>query len=494
MQLRLLVLASLLICANHSPAEAGVVDRLRLPESIPGLQMPKSSYDLLQPTPVNSSWARSGHRPVGVTLANYNLTTLQIDAVRQTGCGLVRLIIPFEPFFAAMDSEGQPVPDLNDNWMALDLVVSRLKRAELEILPTLTATVNPDLSQFQRFCTAVAQRYGPTFDYYQILDNINYFRGLPSQEYADLVASARISIVTADPGAQIVSGSVRGCDLAYLELLEVNGALPFIDILAFNLFPPSDGIEGVSRKSMWMHSLPLMERALAWARNRGKAVWVSSLGVPTSYGDPHDLGVDQFAQASMYARSAILLGNMGVERIIFAAIQDTDPYYIYPAQCCGVLDVGGAPKASYFALTNLAQLVHEAYQAAPGFVVAQRVVQRLSEADLFNAAGQGTFEGGDPLGEFPVRGIAVYAFWLYNPVLKEYRMVYWLGTDPSTEYLITFTVFDSELRALDVRQLLDSTSSEPPQSLAGNLTMVPYQPISSMPTVLRFKVGRDARR
>lgn len=481
-----------LLCAGQ--AEAGRVDSLRLPESIPGLEMPERSYDVLQPEPVNSSWARAGHRPIGVSLSNYDLTALQIDAVRQTGCGLVRLNIPFEPFFAAMDSEGNPLPDASGNWLALDQVVSRLKRAGLEILPTLTVTVVPDLRQFQRFCTAIAQRYGPTFTHYQILDNINYFRGLPSREYADLVSSARISIITADPGAQIVSGGIRGCDLAYLELLEANGALGYIDVLAFNLYPPADGVETLSHRSMRMHSLPLMEQAMGWARARRKAVWVSSLGVPTSYGDPHGLGVDQVSQASIYARSAILLGYMGAERIILAAIQDTDPYYVYPAQCCGILDVGGAPKASYFALTALAQLVQDAYQVEPGFMVDQSVVQRLTEADLFSAAGQGGFGSTDPLAEFPVRGMAVYAFWLYNPLAKEYRSVYWLGSDPSTEYLISITVFDPDLSAMDTRHLLDNASTPLTQMSSQNTSTVMYQHLSAIPTVLRYKVGKDARR
>jgi hypothetical protein len=488
-----LLALALALCAR--PAGAEPVDSLRLGPGTPSMP-DKRAYDVTKPPAVNSSWAQPDSHPLGVYLPNYNLTREQIDAVEQTGCGVVRLAIPFEPFNAALDADGQPLAD--DNWLALDQVVSRLSRAGLEILPVLTATVAPDLRQYERFCTAIAERYGPTFKYYQILDNINYTVGLPSQKYADLAAGARLVIVNADPDAVIVSGGIRGCDVTYLDLLDSHGALDSLDVLAFDLYPPIDGIETPALGSMRAHSLPYMQEVMAWARAHKKRVWVTSLGVPTSY-DAFNAGVDQVAQASAYARAAILLGHLGVERIIYASIQDTDPDYQNPAQCCGLLDVTGAPKASYYALKALAQLLAGSYQVAPQFHFEASTYARYSQADLFSAAQSAIGSGGNevdannPLPTFEVRDQPVYAFWLYNPGSREYRLVYWLDSDTTIEHLLSLSVYDSRMTVKDEHQLLDNGPTSVRAMNARNMTAVQYLPLSLVPTVLRFEVEPNGR-
>jgi hypothetical protein len=486
---RLIAIAFALAWTGHSTARADYIGSLRLPQSAPPLNSDKPKYDLSNPPPVNSSWAQKGHRPLGVTLDNYQLTAAQIDAVGQTGCGLVRLAIPYEPFDAAMEA-GSPSAD----WAALDQVVSRLCRAGLEVLPVLTASTAPDPRRYQRFCTAIAQRYGPTFHYYQILDNVNYLVGLPSQEYADLLSGVKLALKAGDSDAQLVCGGVRGCDLTYLELLEANGALRSIDVLAFGLYPAVDGIETVAYQGMVAHSLPYMQDVMQWARARGKPVWVTSLGVPTSFDDPLGLGVDQVAQASAYARSALILGYLGVERILYASVQDTDPTYQNPAQCFGLLDVTGAPKASYYALKALAQLADGSYQVAPQFKFQSEVYQRLTEADLLNAATSQAVPEDNPLAEFEVFDMPVYSFWLYNPARNEYRLAYWLAYDPPLQHLLTLTVHDTDIAALEEYQLLDNAPAVVKEMRARNLFRVRYLPLGPVPTVLRFEVRPYATR
>src|SRR5207249_2128084 len=98
-----------------SPALADdFLGTLQLPEATPSLPG-KKQYDLLAPPVVNSSWAQPGAHPLGVGLPSFDLTPAQIDAVRDTGCGLVRLAIPFEPFAAALDANGEPMTDPQQN-------------------------------------------------------------------------------------------------------------------------------------------------------------------------------------------------------------------------------------------------------------------------------------------------------------------------------------------------------------------------------------------
>src|SRR5688500_14705706 len=99
---------------------------LRLPANIASLP-DEDPIDILNPPPASTAWAKPGHRPLGVTLNNYDLTQEQIEAVRQTGMGLARLYIPMEKFLTAEDAD----------WATLDQVISRLQRADLEVLAVL---------------------------------------------------------------------------------------------------------------------------------------------------------------------------------------------------------------------------------------------------------------------------------------------------------------------------------------------------------------------
>jgi len=472
------LLAIALLLALPTPSRAENIGTIRLPENFPGLPTPDKFRSLIDPPALNNSWAEPGHRPLGVHLDNYDLTREQIDAAQSTGCGLVRLAIPMEQFI----SEAQP------DWAVLDQVLSRLKRANFEILPVLTAKAAvPEF--YIEFCRNIAARYGETFQYYQLLDNINYAVGVQSKDYADLVSRARMAIILADPDAVIVSGGIRGADMGYLEMLAKQRALSSLDVLAFNLMPPKGGIESIADVRP-EHCLPNMQDAIAWAREHGKRVWVTSFGVSTAY---NWVGVDQPEQASMYARGALYLGYIGVERIIFSAIQDSDPDQQQPARCCGLLDVYGAPKASYFALRTLNRAIAGAYHVAPPFLYQGWTYEQPEAKDLLIADELKNAPGIDALSAFQVHNLQVFAFWFYAPEPQEYRMVYWLSGPRARPTLITLNLGSIGITPLDRFILLDNAPSPVAYEFAQNFLYLPYQPLDEIPGVIRFEVNEHGR-
>jgi hypothetical protein len=471
-----LALVVLGICCT---AQAQLIDSIQVPESVPELERNEVFMPLLDPKPVNGSWAIPGHHPLGITLDSYNLTQDQVAAAQRTGCRLVRLFIPMEHFIDGAD------PD----WAVLDQVVSRLERAGFEVMPVLNA--DSPVPQFYRdFCAMVAQRYSKAFKYYQILDNINYKVGIDSRSYADLVNSARYVITLADVDAVIVSGGIRGADMTYLEMLRNQGALSALDVLAFSLWPPADGVESADARMRREHCLPFMEQVMAWARDNGKAVWVTSLGVSTSY---TAVGVDQPEQASIYTRSALYLGWIGVERILFAAIQDSDPTYQKAAQCCGLLDVSGQPKASFVALQALNRAVDGAYHIAPPFLFQGFVYERPEVEDMNSGGDADPLLENDQYAEFQVHEIPVYGFWFYARAAQEYRFIYWLGKPMRYPALLTLNIGHIGLTPVDRYILLDNAPSQVDYQLARNFLYLPYQPLDEVPGVIRFEVNENGR-
>lgn len=472
-------LAVILALAMPLAAQAQLLESIQVPESVPELEASVLSAPLLDPLPVNGSWAVPGHRPLGISLDNYNLTREQIEAAQRTGCRLVRLSIPMEHFLA----EASP------DWSILDQVVSRLVRAGFEVMPVLNA--DTPVPQFYReFCASIAERYAGAFKYYQILDNINYKIGIDSRSYAELVISASAALTMSDPDAVIVSGGIRGADMTYLEMLRNQGALSALDVIAFSLWPPVDGIELVGSKVRQEHCLPYMEDVVAWANSNGKAVWVTALGVSTCYSW---VGVDQPEQASIYARAALYLGWIGVERIIFSGIQDTDPAYQNPAQCCGVLDVSGLPKASFYALQALNRAVDGAYHVASPFLYQGYVFERPEIEDMIIMPDTSVIEGGDQYAEFKVNNIPVYGFWFYARGAQEYRFIYWLGKPLRYPALITLNIGSIGLTPVDRYILLDNAPSPVDYQLAQNFLYLPYQPLDEVPGVIRFEVNANGR-
>ncbi|GEM_PF-4694742 len=476
----MIALAAVLLGAPAARAEP--VGTIRVPESVPSLETPEVSPPLLAPAPFNGAWAKPDHHPLGVHLDNYNLTREQIEAAASTGCRLVRVAIPMEHFLA----EAEP------DWAVLDQVVSRLKRAGFEIMPVLTARV-PVVEFYVAFCEAVATRYGATFTHYQLLDNINYSIGLSSQSYTDLVSLARTAIVLADSDARIVSGGIRGADLTYLEMLESQGALRSLDVIALSLFPPKGAIERTSDAPMSEHSLPYAADVVSWAAQRRMHVWVTSFGVSTCY---NWVGVDQAEQAAMYARGALYLGWLGVERIIFASIQDSDPSGQRPAQCCGLLDISGAPKASYYALRTLNEAIKGCYHITPPFRFQGYTFQQPEADDLW-VYSQGGFDpvspDPDPLAQFQVHNLSIFGFWFYEPESEEYLLIYWLGEDPRFETLLTLNVGHIGLTPLARFILLDNAPSPVQYFPAQNFLYLPYQPVDTIPGVIRFEVNEHGR-
>lgn len=456
-------------------AQAGTIDSLVLPEGIADLPPGREDVELLDPAPWNGSWAKPGHKPLGVNFTSYDLTQEQIDAARATGCRMVRIELPMERFIS------QAEPD----WAVLDVVVSRLGRAGLEVVPVLTAkSVVPQF--YREFCETVAARYAKSFRYYQILDNVNVQPGLYTRDYVELLIKVKLAITLADPDARIVTGGIRGADLIYLDLLEAQGAKDCFDIIAFNIYPPMAGIEGEVQSQRFDHCIPRFDEVCRWAAERGKAVWVTSLGVSTAYGG---FGVDQLDQASAYARSALWLGWHGVERIFFAAIQDNDPSYSRPALSCGLLDVSGRPKASYYALKSLNRMISNAYHVDPVFAGRQAIYQVPDAATLMSLP-QDELPEFDPYADYELHGIKVFGFWFYEPDQQEYRLVYWLDRYLVYDVMVSVGIRLDGLTPIEASLLLDDHPLQLEGDNLWNFTLVSYLPISTLPGIIRYKVDQ----
>ncbi len=357
----------------------------------------------------------------------------------------------------------------------------------------LTA-VSASLDFYTTFCTAVATRYGSTFDSYQLLDDINYKIGIQSADYIELLRHSGRAIKQADEGAQIVCAGIRGSDLTFLQMLEDGGGMDSLDMLAFNLFPPTDGIESISRRARFQHSLPYMLQIMEWCRARGKPVWITSLGFSTSY-DITDIGVDQVQQASAYTRAVLYLGWLGVDRIIISSIQDSDASMLRPAQCCGLIDGMGNYKASYFALRTLNQTIQDGYQVLPAFDFEVRIYEQPEAYDLVMAQ-----EYDDEFAPDPIEAFRVYpgqdnlfGFWFYMPADEQYRLIYWCSSDAVFARKLTLTVKPRVLEPALRYQLLDAGPSPLAGMAARNWVTMKYLPLSTIPGVLQFEVNENGR-
>ena len=474
----------LLVYSGPVRTEAQESLRIQQPGELPFKPPPEKTASpefagLLDPEPWNTTWAQPGFHPLGVTLHDYSLTQDQIDTASQTGCGLVRVVLPMESFIA----------DADPDWTTLDLVVSRLNRAGFEVMPVLAANT-PVREFYLDFCRDIAQRYGKSFRYYQLLDNINLKLGLYSRDYADLIAQARAVLVLNDPDALIVGGGIRGFDFTYLDMLARQGGLATLDILAFNLTPSLNGIEHVDRGERTEHSLPFARHALEMAREHGQQVWITSLAVSTCYGWP---GVDQADQAAAYARGALYLGWQGVERIIFDRVQDADPAYSAPGLCTGLLDATGRPKASMRALKLLNDTVDEAYNVSPAFQYRGFVYQMPQAEDLLALQPREDLPYYDPLEEYMVRGIEVLGYWFYAPEQQEYRLIYWLAGPELFDMRYTLRVSHPGLSPLERYILLDANPSEVDFYNPATMLVLQYLPVRPVPGVVRFEVNEDGR-
>ena len=479
---RHLLTTLLLAMLLAAPAAAQEADWIRLPDSIPDLPR-NDRMTVLNPQPVNTAWARPGHHPLGIHLDNYELTRQQVQVARETGCGLVRLSIPMEAFQDESD----------EDWAMLDQVVSRLKRDGFEVLPVLTA-VSASRDYYTQFCEQVATRYGASFDSYQLLDDINYKIGIQSADYCELLEHAGRAIRQADEGARIVCAGIRGSDLTFLQMLEDGGGLQHVDVLAFNLVPPADGIESVSRRARYQHSLPFMREIIEWCSARGKPVWVTSLGFSTSY-DITDIGVDQVQQASAYCRAVLYLGWMGVEHIIISAIQDSDASMLRPAQCCGLIDGMGNYKASYYALRTLNQTIEGGYQVLPNFRYSIRVFEQPEAYDVMMSQEFSSGLDISPIESFQVypRSDEMFGFWFYIPDEEQYRLIYWINSEAVFARKLRLTIKPRVLEASQRFQLLDTGPSPLDDSGARNFLLLRSLPFSPIPGVLQFEVNENGR-
>jgi hypothetical protein len=470
--------ATVLLLSCTASARAQSVGRITLPDTVPDLP-PEPAIDLRQPPAAPGVRIGDGQRPLGVHVELAEVDEQLVEQVLASGLGAVRLGIPYPQFSG---------PPAEVDWQPLELAVARFEITGIRTLPVITAD-DPEPEAFGQFCGELARRFGRPFDAYQILDNINIALDVTSNDYARLLAHARTEISLNDPGAYIVSGGIRGNDLVYLRMLAEADALRHLDAIALNLYPTQGAIEQTHSGTLGNHSLPMTAEVVEWAQQHGLAVWVTSFGISTAY---NWLGVDQAVQAAQYSRGALYLGWLGVERIIYAQLHDTDPDYRIPGRCMGLIDTSGNGKASFYGLASLAAILNGAYHIRAPFSYEGSTYQLPEADDLWIAAEDGFREAlptsDDPIGKFQIRNLPVFAYWLYAPEADEYRMVYWVASQPRYPLLLSLRINTTGLAPVERFILLDNAPARVEHEHAQNFLYIPYQPVSYLPGVIRFEV------
>jgi len=201
------------------------------------------------PTPANTLAAAKGY---GVTLdpAPYDADhlTATLTALRQTGLTWLRVPVRW--------AELEPQPGQFD-WRALDAALAQtgdfhliavLQTAPAWAIPAGSPPTTPptEVSDFGNFARALAARYGPQLDYYQIWHEPNLSANwgnafVDPAAYTDLLREANLNIHAADATSYILSaalaptlenGPLNLNEPAYLDQLYQAKANRYFDIVA----------------------------------------------------------------------------------------------------------------------------------------------------------------------------------------------------------------------------------------------------------------------
>ena len=185
---------------------------------------------------------------VNADLTQYDEAALgeNLDLIKQTGFIWVRQTFSW--------GEIEPEPGQSD-WTVYDFIVDAVSIRGLRLVAVLadlpewaapTPETPPDnLSTFNSFAAAIADRYGDRIDVYQIWDEPNLSSGWGGQPdvitYAALLEAAYRAIHAADDQALILTAGLAPTteagpdnlsDLLFLRALYENGAAPFFDGVA----------------------------------------------------------------------------------------------------------------------------------------------------------------------------------------------------------------------------------------------------------------------
>ena len=202
--------------------------------------------------------------------------------------------------------------------------------------------IPPDPQTFAQFAYAVAARYKGRVRYWEIWnepDNTNYWQ--PQRDvnaYAALLKAAYAAIKSADPNAQVLSGSLVSPQPAadFLRQLFDNGAWNSFDIIS--LHPYTDprgpeegqiGVAGIGTVRGLVDSLgskPIWATEFGWST--GPADRTAGQGVP----------VDPSTQANFLIRGSVMLRAAGAERVLWYNLKDTETRDGHPHNFYGLVN------------------------------------------------------------------------------------------------------------------------------------------------------------
>ncbi|MCL7455317.1 MAG: O-antigen ligase family protein, partial [Anaerolineae bacterium] len=255
------------------------------------------------------------------------------------------------------------------DWEAWDSIVADAARHNLGLVAVLDgspawarATVDAenrlappeDVRDFGDWAAALAARYGPEIDYYQVWDEPNIAphwgdREVDPAAYVRLLREAAIRIRAADPGAVVVAaalapnveaGGANMSELLYLEGMYAQGAAPWFEVIAAQPYSFGQPLDAPPdpRQLNWQR-VALLQEVADRHGDPDSAVWAVSWGLAQPTTSLMDRAVEQAR------RDWPWLGPM-----LWAAWAPSESHGEY-----ALVDAENAPQAAYYALQELAE-------------------------------------------------------------------------------------------------------------------------------------------
>ena len=237
--------------------------------------------------------------PVGADGAPLSPSAIDVQAAAMARSGVESIRVPFS--WAAIEPRAGSL-----RWQGTDAIVGAAARHGLNLLPNLLYTPSwassrpqsatpylyapSDPQQFARFATAIVDRYGSSGTFWRDHPSLprdpvtqwqiwneqgfpKFWRSTPwPQTYTSLLRTAYVAIHHAEPGAQVIAGSLvdSGPQTQWAEMsaLYRAGAGPYFDAISVHPFV-------VDAKSV-AHTVSLTAKIVAFVRR-----------VMTAHGDGH---------------------------------------------------------------------------------------------------------------------------------------------------------------------------------------------------------------
>ncbi|MEP0815273.1 MAG: hypothetical protein HRF49_11505 [bacterium] len=312
----------------------------------------------------------------------------------------------------------------------------------------------------RRACELIAGLPGGAPWAVQLLNDVNYRIGLPTDRYASLIRVADIALDLPE-GHYLLLGGIKSCDLKYLEMLKSAGALDRVDAVTLNLFPPQDGIEYPTKVKIRPSSD--IASAIAFAKTAagmGKETWVGELGIANSI---TGYGVDAYTQAGLLPRAALILISQGISKVtMFTAL---DPP-LAAAEGGGSLMYFGMipadlhPRPWGWAMRNLNMLVGDMYPSWYGGAITWAP-------------------------SFPAAGDAVFHVFYENE--RYLAVVFWTTEVSAVDRRTGLMIYEPGFRGVQCQNLLEVEPRSAKSNAAKNVVLIPDMPLSSVPTVLMLE-------